>query len=134
MEIEVQGMPQSIKPQYQTRIRSAKTELSRFKKLSKDLHAQLSRSDLLGGVGGRPIGPSSADDPYGTGDRTRLLAGTSLLEDGTRRLQESQRIALETEEQGADILSNLRRQREQIENSRDTVPPLPPSLVSRLED
>jgi vesicle transport through interaction with t-SNAREs protein 1 len=128
MEIEVQGMPQSIKPQYQTRIRSAKTELTRYKKLSKDLHAQLSRSDLLGGVGGRPIGPSSADDPYGTGDRTRLLAGTSLLEDGTRRLQESQRIALETEEQGADILSNLRRQREQIENSRDTVRPLPPSL------
>jgi vesicle transport through interaction with t-SNAREs protein 1 len=121
MEIEVQGMPQSIKPQYQARIKSAKAELTRHKKLSKDLHAQLTRSDLLGGVGGRPIGPSSADDPYGSSDRTRLLAGTSLLEDGTRRLQDSQRIALETEEQGADILSNLRRQREQIENSRDTL-------------
>jgi len=121
MEIELQGMPQSIKPQYQARIKSAKAELSRYKKLSKELHAQLGRSDLLGGVGGRPIGPSSADDPYGTSDRTRLLAGTALLEDGTRRLQDSQRIALETEEQGSDILSNLRRQREQIENSRDTL-------------
>jgi vesicle transport through interaction with t-SNAREs 1 len=121
MDIELQGMPQSIKPQYQARIKSAKAELTRFKKLSKERHAQLSRSDLLGGVGGRPIGPSSSDDPYGTGDRTRLLAGTSLLEDGTRRLQESQRIALETEEQGSDILTNLRRQREQIENTRDTV-------------
>jgi len=121
MEIELQGMPQSIKPQYQARIKSAKTDLTRFKKLSKDLHAQLTRSDLMGGVGGRPIGPSSADDPYGTSDRTRLLAGTALLEDGTRRLQDSQRIALETEEQGADILSNLRRQREQIENTRDTL-------------
>jgi vesicle transport through interaction with t-SNAREs protein 1 len=114
-------MPQSIKPQYQARIKSAKADLTRFKKLSKELHAQLTRSDLMGGVGGRPIGPSSADDPYGTGDRTRLLAGTALLEDGTKRLQASQRIALETEEQGADILSNLRRQREQIENTRDTV-------------
>ncbi|KAF9642719.1 V-snare-domain-containing protein [Thelephora ganbajun] len=121
MEIEVQGMPQSIKPQYQARIKSAKAELTRFKKLSKELHAQLTRFDLMGGVGGRPIGPSSADDPYGTSDRTRLLAGTALLEDGTRRLQESQRIALETEEQGSDILSNLRRQREQIENTRDTL-------------
>ena len=121
MEIELQGMPQSIKPQYQARIKSAKAELSRYKKLSKELHAQLGRSDLLGGVGGRPIGPSSADDPYGTSDRTRLLSGTALLEDGTKRLQDSQRIALETEEQGADILSNLRRQREQIENTRDTV-------------
>jgi len=121
MEIELQGIPQSIKPQYQARIKSAKADLTRYKKLSKELHAQLSRSDLLGGVGGRPIGPSSADDPYGTSDRTRLLAGTALLEDGTKRLQGSQRIALETEEQGADILSNLRRQREQIENTRDTL-------------
>jgi len=121
MEIEVQGMPQSIKFQYQAKIKKAKQDLTQFKKLSKERHAQLARSDLLGGMGGRPIGPSSSDDPYGTSDRTRLLAGTSLLEDGTRRLQESQRIALETEEQGTDILSNLRRQREQIENSRDTL-------------
>ena len=133
MEIELQGMPQSIKPQYQARIKSAKADLTRFKKLSKDLHGQLTRSDLMGGVGGRPIGPSSADDPYGTGDRTRLLAGTALLEDGTRRLQDSQRIALETEEQGADILSNLRRQREQIENTRDTVCCcFVPATISRL--
>jgi vesicle transport through interaction with t-SNAREs 1 len=121
MDIEIQGMPQSIKSQYQARTRAAKADLSKYKKLSKDLHAQLGRSDLLGGVGGRPIGPSSADDPYGSSDRTRLLAGNSVLEDGTRRLQDSQRIALETEEQGADILTNLRRQREQIENSRDLV-------------
>ena len=46
-----------------------------------------------------------------------------MLEDGTRRLQESQRIALETEEQGADILRNLVGQREQIENARNTVRP-----------
>jgi vesicle transport through interaction with t-SNAREs protein 1 len=121
MDIEIQGMPQSIKSHYQSRVRSAKSELLRYKKLSKDLHAQLSRSDLLGGAGGRPIGPSTSDDPYGSSDRSRLLSGTVLLEDGSRRLQDSQRIALETEEQGADILTNLRRQREQIENSRDMV-------------
>ena len=121
MDIEIQGMPQSIKSHYQSRVRSAKSELLRYKKLSKDLHAQLSRSDLLGGAGGRPIGPSTSDDPYGSSDRSRLLSGTVLLEDGSKRLQDSQRIALETEEQGADILTNLRRQREQIENSRDMV-------------
>jgi vesicle transport through interaction with t-SNAREs protein 1 len=53
--------------------------------------------------------------------RTRLLAGTSTLEDGSRRLADSQRIALETEAQGADILRNLGRQREQIVNARETV-------------
>ncbi|KZT24308.1 V-snare-domain-containing protein [Neolentinus lepideus HHB14362 ss-1] len=117
MEIEIQGIPQSIKPQYQTRIRTAKTELARYKKLSKDLHAQVSRSDLLARAGS----PTS-DEPYGpSSDRTRLLAGTALLEDGSRRIAESQRIALETEEQGADILRNLRGQREQIEHARDTL-------------
>lgn len=135
MEIELSGIPDSIKHQYQLRMKSSKTELSRCKKLSKEHHAQLTRSDLFGGVGGRPIGPSSSDDPYGTSDRTRLLAGTALLEDGTRRLQDSQRIALETEEQGADILNSLRRQREQIEGTRDTVrPQFSPQLLVRCTD
>ncbi|KAF8873484.1 vesicle transport v-snare protein vti1 [Infundibulicybe gibba] len=72
LEIEIQGIPQSIKPQYAHR-----------------------------------------------SDRTRLLVGTEVLSDGSRRLGDSTRIALETEQQGADILRNLRGQREQIENSRD---------------
>ncbi|KAH7887848.1 vesicle transport v-SNARE protein N-terminus-domain-containing protein [Phlebopus sp. FC_14] len=120
MEIEIQGIPQSIKPQYQTRLRSAKADLTRYKKLSKELHSQFSRVDLLA-LPAR-IGTPTSDEPYGaTSDRARLLAGTATLEDGTRRLQESQRIALETEDQGAEILVNLRAQREQIENARDTL-------------
>jgi vesicle transport through interaction with t-SNAREs protein 1 len=64
------------------------------------------------------------DDPYGnfdnasTSDRTRLLAGTQSLADSTKRLQDSQRVALETEELGGDILRSLRVQREQIDHSR----------------
>lgn len=121
MEIEIQGIPQSIRPSYQTRIKAAKNDLQRYKKSSKDAHAQLARSDLLGARAG--MGTPTSDEPYGgsNSDRSRLLAGTSLLEDGSRRLQDSQRIALETEEQGADILRSLRGQREQIQNARDTV-------------
>ncbi|KAH7920806.1 V-snare-domain-containing protein [Leucogyrophana mollusca] len=120
MEIEIQGIPQSMKPQYQNRLRTAKADLSRYKKLSKDLHSQFSRADLLSSSG--RVGTPTSDEPYGpSSDRTRLLAGTAVLEDGTRRLQESQRIALETEDQGAEILMNLRSQREQIENARDTL-------------
>ncbi len=40
---------------------------------------------------------------------------------GSRRLDNAHRIALETEDVGADILRNLRGQRETIENTRDTV-------------
>jgi vesicle transport through interaction with t-SNAREs protein 1 len=120
MEIEIQAVPQSIRPQYETRLRSAKGDLALYKKRCRERHTQLSRSDLFGPVDQEAL--SSSDNPYtSTSDRTRLLAGTQLLEDGTKRLKDSQRIALETEGQGADILLNLRTQREQIENSRDTV-------------
>jgi vesicle transport through interaction with t-SNAREs protein 1 len=119
MEIEIQGIPQSVRAQYHTRLRSAKGDLSKHKKLLTDARAQLARSDLLSSSNNAY--PSS-DEPYGpSSDRTRLLAGTALLEEGSKRLQQSQQIALETENQGADILMNLRTQREQIENSRNTL-------------
>ena len=79
MEIEIQGIPQSLRPSYQARIKASKADLTRYKKLSKDIHSQLSRSELLArpGMGGAP----TSDEPYGASDRTRLLAGTALLED-----------------------------------------------------
>jgi len=118
MEIEIQGIPQSMRGQYQTRLRAAKADLARYKKLLKEEHANAARSELLSS----PQPFSTSDDPYGSNsDRSRLLAGTALLEDGTKRLQESQRIALETEDQGSDILMNLRTQREQIEHARSTL-------------
>ena len=123
MEIEIQGMPQSIRTSYHSRVKSAKADLARYKKIARDLHTQASRAELLSNVSGSPF-RDSVDDGSGNGvnsDRTRLLAGTALLEDGTRRLQDSQRIALETESLGAETLMVLRGQREQIENARDTV-------------
>lgn len=53
--------------------------------------------------------------------RQRLLQGTSVLEQGSERLAASTRLALETEDIGANILQDLQSQREQIEHSRDTV-------------
>ncbi|KAG6857331.1 hypothetical protein H0H87_005634 [Tephrocybe sp. NHM501043] len=118
MEIEIQGIPQSIRADYRTRLRTAKAEVARYKKLLKDQRAQAARTDLLSSS--QPF--TTSDDPYGSNsDRARLLNGTARLEEGTKRLQESQRIALETENQGADILMNLRTQREQIENARNTL-------------
>ena len=121
MEIEVQGVPQTVRAQYHNRLRSAKADLSKYKKLLAESRSQLARSALLSSTKLSENTYGSSDDPYGSSDRTRLLNGTMLLEDGTRRLQQSQQIALETENQGAGILSNLRIQREQIENSRNTV-------------
>lgn len=71
-------------------------------------------------IGGKTF---SSDDPYDT--RTRLLAGSSTLEDGSRRLTETQRIALESEDIGAGILRSLRGQREVIEGARGEVSYIP---------
>ncbi|KDR73314.1 hypothetical protein GALMADRAFT_251929 [Galerina marginata CBS 339.88] len=117
LEVEIQGIPQSVKTPYLTRLKQAKADLTKYKKLSKDLHSQAARTDLLGAF---KSGTSSSDDPYGErSDRTRLLAGTETLNDGSRRITESTSLALETETHGADILRTLRGQREQIENSRN---------------
>ena len=89
--------------------------------LQKEVHQAASRDALLnrGGPGAATSNHYPSDDPYGTSDRTRLLAGTQSLEESTRRLENSQRVALETEDIGADILRSLRVQREQIEHSRE---------------
>ncbi|KAH6881215.1 vesicle transport v-SNARE protein N-terminus-domain-containing protein [Coprinopsis sp. MPI-PUGE-AT-0042] len=120
LEVEIQGIPNSVKSQYSSRLKQAKSELNKFKKLSKDLHAQAGRADLL--AGGRRASPRS-DDPYSDepSQRDRLLVGQNRLQDGSRRLQESTSVAYQTEAYGAEILSTLRGQREQIENARDTM-------------
>ena len=124
MEVEVRGFPQSVQNKYKVTLRGYKADLERVSKQVRESAAS------RGGKG--PTG--AAGDPFQDGgdveaqqedstqaQRQRLLQGSATLEDGTRRLQESQRIALETEDLGADILRDLRGQREQIEHSRDTL-------------
>jgi len=119
MEIEVPSMPVSIRNTYATRLASSKADLHRVKKTLRDLQRESQRSELLSG--GPGLNPSFQDDPYSDGpdQRTRLLAGTETLADGSRRLENAQRIALETEDVGADILRNLQGQRETITHTRD---------------
>ncbi|KAL7412314.1 vesicle transport v-SNARE protein N-terminus-domain-containing protein [Mrakia frigida] len=124
MEVELPSIPQSIRSKYTATFKTYKTQLDRAKKQLREAKQSQNRSDLLSSS----TDPSISDDPYtdspGGGDysqRTRLLQGTERLQDGTRRLEDSHRLALETEDVGADILRNLRGQREQIEHSRDVL-------------
>lgn len=121
LEIEVQGIPASIRGQYTTRLRQAKNELIRYRKIHKESLATVVPADFVPGAkGSGSVG--TPDDPFGErSNRARLLAGAEILEDGSRRIADSTRIAFEAETYGADILKGLRGQREQIENARDTV-------------
>jgi vesicle transport through interaction with t-SNAREs 1 len=83
MQIEIQGIPQSLKSQYAPRLKRAQTELARWKKLSRETHTKVQRGELFARGGG--FGGATSDEPYsGAGDRTRLLVGHEVLEDGVR--------------------------------------------------
>ncbi|ORY96175.1 snare region anchored in the vesicle membrane C-terminus-domain-containing protein [Syncephalastrum racemosum] len=53
--------------------------------------------------------------------RQRLLDHTARLDVSNQRLRDSHRLALESESVGADILSQLRGQRETLEATRNTL-------------
>lgn len=127
MDVEVQSFPQSVKSKYAVQLRGFRGE---YEKVAREVNKAAQRGGAgAGGGGGYDAANPFADsgdieaggDAAAQAQRQRLLQGTATLEDGQRRLEESNRIALETEDLGADILRDLRGQREQIEHSRDTV-------------
>ncbi|KAH8830742.1 hypothetical protein DL96DRAFT_1594148 [Flagelloscypha sp. PMI_526] len=113
--LEISSIPVSQKSQYTSRLQKARQTLSSTKKALKEANARFS---LLSSQ-------NTGDNPYHDGgassDRARLLSGTQMLEDGTKRLQESHRLALDTEAQGAEILRDLRVQGERISHARTTL-------------
>ncbi|KAL4400135.1 t-SNARE VTI1 [Malassezia pachydermatis] len=118
MEIELQAFPQSVKERYAKELHALQSSLH---KLQADLRAKQKPSGY--GASGLPLDEYRDTDLEANegAQRQRLLQGTDLLERGSERLAASTRLALETEDVGANILQDLRRQREQIEHSRDTV-------------
>ncbi|KAJ8092823.1 t-SNARE VTI1 [Marasmius tenuissimus] len=119
LEHELSQIPASIRPQYASQLKQSKIDMNRLKRVAKDMHLKASRGELLG-PNRMGTGISRSDDPY-QDERTRLLSGTQTLEDGSRRLDDATRVALETEALGADILRNLGQDRERIEGTRDTL-------------
>ena len=121
MEIEINSFPNSLKGTYGVKLRGYKAEADRLSAALRKAMQQSSSSHRFESTGFDEDLESGRASYDTQAQRQRLLQGTATLEDGSRRLEDSHRIALETEDLGADILRDLRGQREQIENSRDTV-------------
>ncbi|RIA82023.1 vesicle transport v-SNARE protein N-terminus-domain-containing protein [Glomus cerebriforme] len=119
MEMELLNLPQSIRSRFQAKTRTHKSDLDKLKRDLKRASSRVSgptdREELLAGANGTDLDSASMDQ------RARLLTGTERLADSSRRLQDSHRIALETETIGANVLEDIRRQREQILHSRNTL-------------
>lgn len=75
---------------------------------------------MLGGLGNNDDLQSDYDAST-MDQRQRLLSGTERLAQSSRRLEDSHRLALETEGIGINILSTLKGQRETLIRARDTV-------------
>jgi len=117
-ELEVREQPQTERQKLTWRLKSYKTEYQRLEKelrsTSDKLQELQSRKELLGAT----IDVSLTNDA--NMEEQNLLV-SERIERGTNRLREAQRVAIESEEIGVDILTNLARDRETINRSRARV-------------
>jgi vesicle transport through interaction with t-SNAREs protein 1 len=115
MRMEKQNIPSAARSKVNVRFRNYSTDVDELKRKLKSLSDD--RRALFG--------DRYTDDPE-AGDvqleqRQQLLSGTDRLERSSARLQESQRIALETEDIGRGTLNDLHQQRETIEHTRSNL-------------
>ncbi|RMJ28140.1 hypothetical protein PHISP_00994 [Aspergillus sp. HF37] len=110
MRMEKQNIPSSARSKVNTRFRNYSSDLDEAKRKLKSLSDD--RKALFG--------DHYTDEPHDEHleQRQQLLSGTDRLERSSGRLQDSQRVALETEDVGRNTLADLYQQRETIEHAR----------------
>ncbi|KAF7845738.1 hypothetical protein BT93_L0866, partial [Corymbia citriodora subsp. variegata] len=114
MRLEKQNLPVNAKANANKRFRNYESDVDGVKRKLDDLSSD--RSALFG--------KRYRDNPTGDDQleqRQQLLSGTDRLERSSGRLRDSQRVALETEDIGRNTLADLARQRETIQNTRETL-------------
>lgn len=115
MNIEVQNLPSNQRSSYNAKIRQYKAQAEESKTDLKKLLDGQDRYELYGNR------YSDFDGGEGDQQRKQLLNNNSSLERSSQRLRDSQRVALETENIGGNVLNDLRSQREQISGARNTL-------------
>ncbi|KAJ2890211.1 Vesicle transport V-snare protein [Coemansia aciculifera] len=125
MEMELLSLQGPTRSRAAPRVRQLKAEVERLQNEAKMAaqgvgNYESNRRALFGAE--QSVTPDLlSDSPLDGDQRTRLLSGNERLTRGSQRLQQSHRIAIETEAVGASILNDLRAQREQIVNTRDSL-------------
>uniref|UniRef100_G3NBN3 Vesicle transport through interaction with t-SNAREs 1A n=1 Tax=Gasterosteus aculeatus aculeatus TaxID=481459 RepID=G3NBN3_GASAC len=105
MDLEAREIPIQSRAMYNSRLKSYKQEVE---KLEKDFVSTTPPRTLVNG---------HADVP--NEERAHLLDNTEKLERSSRRLEAGYQIAVETEQVGQEILSNLNSDREKIQRARE---------------
>jgi len=115
-ELEIRETSATEKKKLTIRLKSYKNEMARLEKEARNASDQAqqrqSRDQLLGAT------LSGDDNQY---DDEQALLTSERIERGSNRLRDAKRVAVESEEIGVDILTNLARDRETINRSRARV-------------
>lgn len=114
MRLEKSNIPANLKSKYNARFRNFEHDLDSSKRKLESYTND--RSKLFG-----DRYTDNPDTDAQLEQRQQLLSGTDRLQRSSGRLTAAQRMALETEQIGAGTLSDLHRQREQIEHTRSTL-------------
>ncbi|XP_004080436.1 vesicle transport through interaction with t-SNAREs homolog 1A isoform X1 [Oryzias latipes] len=118
MDLEVREIPIQSRAMYNGRLKSYKQELEKLEKdfkRSRIAYSDEVRHELLGDDGGSSEGQLIKLRE----ERAHLLDNTERLERSSRRLEAGYQIAVETEQVGQEILSNLHGDREKIQKARE---------------
>lgn len=111
MEMELRSVSPEVKAQYKPQLDQYRSNIQSQKKELEGVLHSVERSHLLGGDG---LGKSLED-------RHRVAGATDELQRGQKQLEDAKRLALETEDIGLDVMSDLRQQREVILRSRQNM-------------
>ncbi|AWU76566.1 uncharacterized protein C5L36_0C04960 [Pichia kudriavzevii] len=112
MSLEVQQIATHQRSSYNAKVRTYRNDIDRIKKDLKNLMDDKDRRQLLGG---------SHNGDVDSNQRQKLLNTNATIERSSQRLEDATRTARESETVGSSILNNLRSQRDQILNARDTL-------------
>ncbi|KAJ3008455.1 hypothetical protein HKX48_008510 [Thoreauomyces humboldtii] len=117
MEVELASLSASVRMRLAGRVRSSKDDIKKLRRDHQKATQGSERDQLLNRGGSHVVDfeVSSQDQ------RSRLINGTERLQEGSRRLEDARRLAMETETIGIATLDDLSRQREQILRTRDTL-------------
>lgn len=119
MNIEKSNIPTSARTKANQRYRNHQSDIDalsrKLKTLTKPAAGDTDRAALFGDR--YTDDPESGPRDTQLEQRQQLLSGTERLGRSNDRLRNAQRIALETEQVGADTLADLHQQRNVIENT-----------------
>ncbi|XP_023807473.1 vesicle transport through interaction with t-SNAREs homolog 1B isoform X2 [Oryzias latipes] len=120
MEDELRAAPASYRNAMSTKLRLYRRDIG---KLQRDMKT------FAPGFGPAPLtshgdrqglySPENQQSTHLQSQRSLLLQGTDYLNNATQSIERSQRIAVETEQIGTDIIEELGGQREQLDRTRD---------------